>query len=72
VFRAHSVAVPPLVSTGSRVSIVFRYNRLEVSASGIALENGGKGQEIKIRNDTSKRIVSGRVEAPGIVMVGAQ
>jgi len=72
VFRSNSVVVTPVVTAGSRVSVVFRQNRLEVSASGVALENGGKGQEIRVRNDTSKKILSGRVEGPGIVIVGAQ
>lgn len=72
VFRSNSVIVTPVINAGARVSVVFRQNRLEVSASGVALESGAKGQEIRVRNDTSKKILSGRVEGPGIVVVGAQ
>lgn len=69
-FKASSVVIPPVVNAGSRVTIVFRQNRLEVTATGTALENGGLGQDIRIRNDSSKKIVMGRVVEPGLVMVG--
>jgi flagella basal body P-ring formation protein FlgA len=41
----------------------------EATASGVALENGGIGQEIKVRNDASKKVVSGQVLEAGIVRV---
>jgi len=69
-FKASSVVIPPVINAGSRVTIVFRQNRLEVTATGTALENGGLGQDIRIRNDSSKKIVMGRVVEPGLVMVG--
>jgi len=71
-FRASSVVVPPVVTAGSRVTVMYRHNRLEVTALGVALENGGQGQDIKIRNESSKKIVVARVAEPGIVTVGAQ
>jgi flagella basal body P-ring formation protein FlgA len=71
-FRAATVVVPPVVPAGTRVTVVYRHNRLEVTALGVALENGGLGQEIKVRNESSKKVVVGRVTEPGIVMVGAQ
>ena len=71
-FRAASVVVPPVVTTGSRVTLVYRHNRLEVTALGIALENGGQGQDIKVRNESSKKVVVARVVEPGMVMVGVQ
>lgn len=72
IFRAASVVIPPVISAGAKVTTVFRHNRLEVTASGTALDNGGLGQEIRVRNEASKKIISGRVSEPGIVMVGAQ
>ena len=41
-----------------------------MTAVGTALENGGLGQDIRVRNDSSKKIVMGRVIEPGLVMVG--
>jgi flagellar basal body P-ring formation protein FlgA len=69
-FKASAVVVPPVIAAGTRVTIVFRQNRLEVTASGIALENGGIGQDIKVRNDSSKKVVVGKVVEAGLVMVG--
>lgn len=71
-FKAASVVVPPVINVGSRVTIVFRQNRLEVTASGIALENGGLGQDIRIRNESSKKVVMGKVVEPGLVMAGVR
>lgn len=69
-FKASAVVIPPVVNAGSRVTVVFRQNRLEVTATGTALENGGLGQDIRVRNDSSKKIVTGRVVEPGLVMAG--
>ena len=71
-FKAAAVVVPPVVAAGSRIVIVFRQNRLEVTASGIALENGGQGQDIRVRNESSKKVVVAKVVEPGLVMVGGR
>lgn len=69
-FKASAVVIPPVINSGSRVTLVFRQNRLELTAVGTALENGGLGQDIRVRNDSSKKIVMGRVIEPGLVIVG--
>lgn len=69
-FKASSIVIPPVINAGGRVTVVFRQNRLEVTAVGTALENGGLGQEIRVRNDSSKKVVMGRVVEPGLVTVG--
>ncbi len=69
-FKASTVVVPAVVTAGSRVTVVFRHNRLEVTASGIALENGGMGQDIRVRNESSKKVIVGKVSDPGLVTVG--
>jgi flagella basal body P-ring formation protein FlgA len=69
-FKASVVAVPAVVTAGSRVIVVFRQSRLEVTASGIALENGGMGQDIRVRNESSKKVIVGKVSDPGLVTVG--
>jgi flagella basal body P-ring formation protein FlgA len=69
-FKASTVVVPAVVTAGSRVVVVFRQNRLEVTASGIALENGGMGQDIRVRNESSKKVIVGKVSNPGLVTVG--
>ncbi len=69
VFQQTKVQVPALVTAGSRVTMIFRSKLFEASASGVALESGGIGQEVKVRNDQSKKVVSGRVNESGIVVV---
>lgn len=69
-FKASAVVVPAVVTAGSRVTIVFRQNRLEVTASGIALDNGGMGQDVRVRNESSKKVIVGKVSDPGLVTVG--
>ncbi len=71
VFRANVVDVPSVISAGSKVSLVVRQGRLEVTASGIAIESGPVGKEIKVQNESSKKVISGRIEGPGVVVVGA-
>lgn len=69
-FKASAVVVPAVVTAGSRVTVVFRQSRLEVTASGIALDNGGMGQDIRVRNESSKKVIVGKVSDPGLVTVG--
>lgn len=69
VFRRDKLAIPPLITSGSRVTMMYRNGLFEASASGIALESGVQGQEIKVRNDSSKKIITGTVLEPGLVGV---
>jgi flagella basal body P-ring formation protein FlgA len=71
-FNTAAVIVPPLVTTGSRVTMLYRHGRLEAAAVGIALESGTASQEIKVRNEASQKVVSARVVDKGVVQVGAQ
>jgi len=64
------VVIPPVIKSGSRVTLLYKQGRLEATASGVALESGPRGAEIKIRNESSKRIVSGKVIEEGLVTVG--
>jgi flagella basal body P-ring formation protein FlgA len=71
-FTTASVVVPPVITAGSRVTMMYRYGRLEAAAVGVALESGAERQEIKVRNESSKKIVGARVIEKGVVQVGAQ
>jgi len=70
-FKASTLSIPPVITAGSGVTLVVRQGRLEVTATGTALDSGAVGQEIKVRNEGSKKVVSGKVEGPGAVVVGA-
>lgn len=71
-FQANTVETLPVITNGSRVSMIYRHGRLEATAVGVALEAGVAKQEIKVRNESSKKIVVARVVDAGVVEVGAQ
>lgn len=71
-FQSKSVVLPPVITAGSRVSMLYRHGRLEASAAGVALESGAAQQEIKVRNDASQKIVTARVVERGLVEVEAR
>lgn len=59
----------PLVHRGDSVKILVRQNGLELTAVGTAQADGAKEQTIRVENTSSKKIISGRVAAPGLVEV---
>ncbi len=59
----------PLVRSGSPVYIIAESGFLRVTAIGRALESGKKGDIIRVRNISSKKIVYGEVVEKGIVKV---
>ncbi|RIL10779.1 MAG: flagella basal body P-ring formation protein FlgA [Proteobacteria bacterium] len=69
VFRRNQMLLPAAIETGARVSMVYRSGGLEASASGIALESGHIGQIVKIRNENSNKVISGKVIESGLVEV---
>ncbi len=69
VFRKNKLSIPPLIETGSKVTMVYESGLLRATASGVALEDGIEGQQIRIRNDSSRRIVVGTVLESGVVGV---
>ena len=54
------------------MAIVFRFGRREATATGVALENGGFNQEIRVRNEGSKKVVVAKVLEAGLVSVGGE
>ncbi len=52
---------PMAVKSQHPVRILFRFNGLEVSAKGTAMNNGRIGQVVRVRNDTSQKILSAKV-----------
>ncbi len=69
VLTAASVERPALVARGDRVVVTARIPGIEVSMTGTALEPGRMGEIIRIRNQASGRMVTGRVTGAGEVMI---
>jgi flagella basal body P-ring formation protein FlgA len=63
------VELPKVIRRGERVQIVARVHGMQVTMDGEALEDGAKGDRIRVRNRSSKRNVEGLVAGPGIVEV---
>jgi flagella basal body P-ring formation protein FlgA len=57
------------VRRGERVEIRARAGGLEVTSMGKALADGAVGDWIEVRNMSSKKVIEGRVEGPGVVQV---
>ncbi len=60
---------PDLVKRGETVKIQAVSPHFQISMSGIALMNGKKGQNIRVRNLRSKRIIQAHVTQPSLVTI---
>ena len=64
-----TVEMPPVISRGETVTILLNRGALNLTARGQALQNGLQDETIRVRNNDSQRDISGRVLAPGVVIV---
>lgn len=60
---------PVLVKRGDRVLILAKAGEARVKMFGVALGAGKRGQQIRVRNSSSSRIISAQVTASGRVSV---
>lgn len=60
---------PTLVKRNEQINMIYRVGRLEMTASGRALGEGGDGDIISVMNLDSKRRVQGLIRADGSVEV---
>lgn len=67
--KANYVKSPTLVKRGERVSIVAETSGYSVKMSGTALANGARGDRIRVKNLSSKRVVEGTVKQAGIISI---
>ncbi len=64
-----NITEPKLVKRGEKVFIKINTPNLEISTTGIAMMDGIKNQNIKIKNQKSKQIIQATVIKPGLVVV---
>lgn len=69
VIKPNGLEAQKIVHRGEQIMLVAMAGQMEVRMSGTALDDGTLGQRVKVKNSTSKRIVEGVVDAPGIVKV---
>jgi flagella basal body P-ring formation protein FlgA len=67
---ANAVGAPRAVANGGKVRVVFIQDGLEISTYATALQAGGVGEVISIRNLDSGLTISGIVQSDGSVRVG--
>lgn len=57
-----------LVRAGDHVSVVAMLGSIEVRAQGVALGSGDDGARLRVRNDSSGRVIDAMVNGPGTVL----
>jgi flagella basal body P-ring formation protein FlgA len=67
--RIGDVREPIVIAKGSVVTLVVQSPTMTLTSKGRAMENGGKGDTIRIQNTQSKIVVEGEVVSPGTVRV---
>ena len=67
---SNAVAEPKVVSLGAMVRVVYKEGGLSIMTYALALQAGGVGDVIPVRNTESGITVSGTVQIDGTVRVG--
>lgn len=67
--RMSEVSAPIVIKKGDAVQMTYTSNYMSIRATGVALQDGAKGELIRIKNDKSEKAVSGRVKDSGHVEV---
>jgi flagella basal body P-ring formation protein FlgA len=60
---------PHAVTQGQAATLIFQSGALTITASTIALQSGGTGDVVSVRNPDSGRVIKGTVGADGAVHV---
>ncbi|MNJ67616.1 flagellar basal body P-ring biosynthesis protein FlgA [compost metagenome] len=61
------LGAPLLVRRGQRVTIVATHDGIEASTLGEALSNGSAGDVIRVRNQSSEKVIETQVTGEGVV-----
>jgi flagella basal body P-ring formation protein FlgA len=69
VLTPSAIAVTKVIKRGERVTIVAETGGISVHAAGQALEDGGLGDIIRVRNLNSRKEIEARVVGPGRVKI---
>jgi flagella basal body P-ring formation protein FlgA len=60
---------PQIVARGDNVTIVYKDGPMILTASGKAMQNGAKGDQVRVVNTSSNRPVDGFVDRQGEIVV---
>ena len=70
--QVNAVRDPYLVNQGKSSLVVFENGGLTISTQAVALQNGGVGDVVTLRNPDSGVVIQGTVERDGSIRLGAQ
>nr|WP_242521671.1 flagellar basal body P-ring formation chaperone FlgA [Motiliproteus sp. SC1-56] len=70
VLTPRDLAPPLAVLQGDKVTITAGSDSLEIRTEGIALEDGRRQQQIRVRNSGSGKVIRARVVSSGLVRAG--
>lgn len=65
-----AVREPHAVTQGQAATVIFQSGALTITGNAIALQSGGTGEVVSLRNPDSGRIIKGTIGADGAVHVG--
>ncbi|MFG6082818.1 flagellar basal body P-ring formation chaperone FlgA [Paracoccus litorisediminis] len=65
-----SLIAPRLVRKGEKIEIAYDLDGMRLTATGKAMQDGAKGESVRILNTASNRMLSGTVVASGRVRIG--
>ena len=68
----NAVDDPKVVTRGVPTQVVFEENGLTITTIGSPLQSGSLGEQIRVRNIDTGRIILGVVQADGRIRIGAQ
>ena len=65
VIKAQDIKEPIIVAKGETITLLANQGALQVSSEGVALSNGKMGEQIRVQNAHSRRIIDARVVGAG-------
>jgi flagella basal body P-ring formation protein FlgA len=69
--RARDVMAPRLVRRGTLVTLKVETPFMLITTQGRAMQDGAKGEAVRVTNTQSNRVIEGTVIEPGVVRVGS-
>lgn len=69
IIKANYITPPTMVKRGELVTIIAENTGFSVKMNGKALANGTKGDRIRVKNLSSKRVIEGTVMTHGVVNI---
>jgi flagellar basal body P-ring formation protein FlgA len=69
IFRASDLAPPTMIKRGQSVTLLVATGGLQLATSGKSLQDGAQGSIVRVQNNTTRRIIEGRVLDSNTVQV---